>query len=400
VNDKTDDFDPLAPETFDSPHVVYGDLRSRCPVAHSNAWNGFWALMKYEDVKRAATKSKVFITSVQNVVPKVAFSGRRPPLHLDPPAHTPYRAALNRLFDERKLRQLEPRIRRHAGELLEPLIARGHADICGEFSSHLPVLVFAEWMNLPPDKVQMLRIVGRNYNVAVQSADDAVTKETSLQLYEIARELVAERKREPLDPEEDATSALLAARYDGEPLPDEMIVGCVRQVLVVGIIAPTVVIGSIVVHLSRHPELQSKLRSNLELVPAALEEFLRLYTPYRGFARTATEAVEIRGRRIEPGEPVALVYAAPRAADRTARAAGENRVVRSRRSHRPDTVSRDRRPLRTSAPVAACVISRRAGMGEAPRPLSRYRSLRTPTDTRRTTTPCLQTRSANPSKSA
>lgn len=309
MNNKSDDFDPLAPETLDSPHEVYEDLRRRCPVAHSNAWNGFWALMKYEDVKQAATRSKVFITSIQNVVPKVAFSGRRPPLHLDPPAHTPYRAALNRLFDERKLAQLEPRIRRHAADLLEPLIARGRADICGEFSSHLPVLVFAEWMNLPPDKVQSLRTIGRNYNVAVQSADDAVTKQTSLQLYDIARELVAQRKREPLDPKDDATSALLAARYNGEPLPDEMIVGCVRQVLVVGIIAPTVVIGSIVVHLSRHPDLQTKLRENLALVPAALEEFLRLYTPYRGFARTATEAVEIRGRRIEPGEAIALVYA-------------------------------------------------------------------------------------------
>jgi cytochrome P450 len=309
MNNKSDDFDPLAPETLDSPHEVFADLRRRCPVAHSNAWNGFWALTKYEDVRQAATKSKIFITSIQNVVPKVAFSGRRPPLHLDPPAHTPYRAALNRLFDERKLAQLEPCIRKHAGELLDPLIERGHADICGEFSSHLPVLVFAEWMNLPPDKVQTLRTIGRNYNVAVQSADDAVTKETSLQLYDIARELVAERKRAPLDPNEDATSALLAARYDGEPLPDEMIVGCVRQVLVVGIIAPTVVIGSIVVHLSRHPDLQSKLREQPQLVPAALEEFLRLYTPYRGFARTATEPVEIRGRRIEPGEPIALVYA-------------------------------------------------------------------------------------------
>ena len=44
------DFDPLAPETFDSPYDVYRDLRQRCPVAHSQAWNGFWALMEYDDV--------------------------------------------------------------------------------------------------------------------------------------------------------------------------------------------------------------------------------------------------------------------------------------------------------------------------------------------------------------
>ena len=65
-----------------------------------------------------------------------------------------------------------------------------------------------------------------------------------------------------------------------------MIVGTIRQVLVVGIIAPTVMIGSIAVHLARDPELQSHLRANPQLAEAATEEFLRLYTPYRGFART------------------------------------------------------------------------------------------------------------------
>ncbi len=39
------DFDPLAPEDFDSPHVDYARLRRECPVAHSDAWGGFWALV-------------------------------------------------------------------------------------------------------------------------------------------------------------------------------------------------------------------------------------------------------------------------------------------------------------------------------------------------------------------
>jgi cytochrome P450 len=88
-----------------------------------------------------------------------------------------------------------------------------------------------------------------------------------------------------------------------------MIVGTIRQVLVVGIIAPTVVIGSICVHLSRDRALQTKLRNERHLIPAAIEEFLRLYTPYRGFARTAKQDVCVRGRTIPVGEPIALVYA-------------------------------------------------------------------------------------------
>ncbi|KPF85595.1 cytochrome [alpha proteobacterium AAP38] len=303
------DFDPLLPEDFDSPHADYRRLREQCPVAHSDAWGGFWALMKHADVAAAAADSATFITSKQNVVPKVAFTGRRPPLHLDPPEHTPYRRALAPLLTERRLQKLEPMIRRICGELLDPLIAKGHGDICAEFSSRMPVLVFANWMNLPPDQVDELADLGRRYNVAVQSADMDETKETSLLLYDMACAIVADRKANPQDPTEDATSALLAVRVDGEPLPEEMIVGCIRQVLVVGIIAPTVMVGSMAVHLSRHPDLQSYLRANRDKVPAATDEFLRLYTPYRGFARTATQDVTIRGRTIPAGEPIALVYA-------------------------------------------------------------------------------------------
>jgi len=303
------DFDPLAPEDFDSPYPVFRELRAKCPVAHSDAWGGFWALTKHADVMAAASDSSVFITSKQNVVPKVAFTGRRPPLHLDPPEHTPYRRALAPLLSEKRVVRYEPIIRDICRSLLVPLSEAGAADICAEFSARMPIRVFAAWMNLDDDLVERLAEVGRRYNIAVQSADEATTKESSLELYAMARDLVAERKASPRDPNEDPTSALLAARADGEPLPDELIVGTIRQVLVVGIIAPTVVIGSIAVHLSRDQDLQAHLRAHPELVPAATDEFMRLYTPYRGFARTANRDVTIRGRTIPEGEPIALVYA-------------------------------------------------------------------------------------------
>lgn len=51
------DFDPEVPEDFDSPHAEYARLRRECPVAHTNGLGGFWALTRYEDVKRAASDS-------------------------------------------------------------------------------------------------------------------------------------------------------------------------------------------------------------------------------------------------------------------------------------------------------------------------------------------------------
>ncbi|HWG30988.1 MAG TPA: cytochrome P450 [Steroidobacteraceae bacterium] len=304
-----EDFDPLLPETADSPYELFRQLRAHRPVAWSNAWNGFWSLSRYADVARTASDYTTFINSVQNVVPKVAFTGRRPPLHLDPPAHTPFRQVLNPLLSERRIQHLQPVVRRICADLLSPLISAGQGNLCEDFSSRLPVHVFAEWMHIPPQMSQPLRETGRAFNVAVQSNSDSIVRETSLALYAMARELIAMRKREPADPCEDPTSALLAARHAGEPLPDELLVGCVRQVLVVGIIAPTVIIGSIGVHLSRDRELQQRLRENPRLIPAALEEFLRLYTPYRGFARTANRDVQISGCPIRAGEPIALNYA-------------------------------------------------------------------------------------------
>jgi cytochrome P450 len=305
----TSDFDPLQPETFDSPHEVYRSLRAKCPVAHSDAWGGFWALTRHADVAAAAADASNFVTSVQNVIPKVAFTGRRPPLHLDPPEHTPYRRALAPLLTERKVGALTPVIREICRELLARMVAKGGGDVVAEFSAHMPIATFAHWMNLEPDAVAKLTDVGQRYNIAVQSNDMDATKEASAILYDMARGIVADRQANPMPTDEDATSALLAVRVDGEPLPTEMVIGTIRQVLVVGIIAPSVMIGSMTVHLSRDRALQDRLRADPSLVPAAVEEMLRLYTPYRGFARTALEDVTMGGRTIPAGEAIALVYA-------------------------------------------------------------------------------------------
>ena len=305
-----DDFDPLAPETLTSAHEEYSRLRRECPVAHSSAFNGFWSFLRYQDVLDALRRPDFFITSVQNVVPKVAFTGRRPPLHLDPPEHTPYRRALNPFFTESKMRKLEPRVRQIVVELLEPLIASGGGEVCSEFTRKLPGHVLAEFFHLPTELSMAIKETTVVYNQALQQADDELVKETSLRLYEIARRIIEMRKAEPWDPAEDPTSAMLVARgNDGELLPEPLVLGTIRQMIVVGMIAPSVLVPCMMIHLAEHPELQDQLRGNPDLIAAAVEEYLRLYTPYRGFARTGKEDVTVGGRTIRKDEPIALVYA-------------------------------------------------------------------------------------------
>ena len=127
-------------------------------------------------------------------------------------------------------------------------------------------------------------------------------------LYNLARSVIADRKANPRDPDEDPVSSLLAERTsDGEPLGEEELTGAVRQALVVGMVAPPILIGSIAKHLAEDVGLQDELRADPSLIPAAVEEFIRLYTPYRGFARTAACPVSMHGKTMSPSEPVAMV---------------------------------------------------------------------------------------------
>lgn len=304
------DYDPLAHEDFDTPHRVFADLRARCPVAHSDAFNGFWIATRHADIRAILDDPAEFTTTVRNVVPGASATGRRPPLHLDPPEHTPYRRAIDRALSQKRLAAIEPVIETHVAQLLDTYIAAGGGDFVEGFGSPLPALLFADWFKLNAVQTDLLWRTAQAFVKAWEAFDVATVSKTSEVLYDLARELIAERRERPLDPDVDPVSSLLAATdADGAPLPPEMLVGCVRQILVVGLVAPPVFLGSVAVHLSRHPNLADQLRANPDRIEAAVEEFLRLYTPYRGFARTTRNGVTLGGRRIEPGEPIALAYA-------------------------------------------------------------------------------------------
>jgi cytochrome P450 len=306
----TDDFNPLPPETFNSSHEDFARLRGECPVAHTKAWGGFWALTRYDDVVGVLRDYQTFTTSVQNVVPGLAFTGRRPPLHLDPPEHTWYRRPLVPFFTTAKMKKIEPAVRQIAYDLWRPIVAAGGGEICAEFTHKLPGHVFAEFFNLSTDLSMRIKEVSVLYDRAVQRKEDELQKQMSLALYDIAQAIMDQRRADPLDPREDPASALLMATDDqGQPLPDHLLLGTIRQLIVVGMIAPSVFIGTVVIHLAQHQDLQQRLRLHPGLIPAATEEYLRLFTPYRGFARTAKRDVVIGERLIKKDEPIALVFA-------------------------------------------------------------------------------------------
>jgi cytochrome P450 len=304
------DFDAQLPEGFDDAHQEFARLRAINPVARSQDFGGFWAMLGYEELNEVITDIDRFTTSKQNAIPKFAFTGVRPPLHLDPPQHTSYRRVINHFFTPPKMRALEPAVRRCVVELLEPLIAEGTADVARAYAQKLPAHVFAEFFNLSVETSLDIKAVSGTYVDAIQVLDHETVKSLSKRLYEIAQAIIDERKAGSFSAEEDLTQALLEAEDDGAPLPDAMVLGCVRQLIVTGMVAPSVFIGNMFVHLSRDPGLQEHLREHPEDIPAAVEEFLRLYNPYRGMARTARQDTVVGGQQILADDPIALVYTA------------------------------------------------------------------------------------------
>ncbi len=300
------DFDPLAEEFVRDPHATWARLRAECPVARGGRW-GFWALTRYDDIVAASSRPADFTSSQGIVVPKNPVSGRRAPLHFDPPEHPRYRRPLNAVLADERVLALEPVMRELAAELIDPFVSAGGGEFVATVSSPYAGLVFAEILRLPRDLARELNASGERFEHAQAHFDTETAERENQHLYAECRKIVAARRAAPLDPGEDIVSALLAVRVEGQPLDDEFVAGSLRQLLIAAHVAPTALLASAVDHLARNPELQGRLRADRSLIPAALEELLRLYAPNQGFARTATRDVEVRGRTVRAGEMAALV---------------------------------------------------------------------------------------------
>ncbi len=240
-------------------------------------------------------------------MPTNPVSGRRAPLHFDPPEHPLYRRPLNVVFSEDHVAELEPEIRAISRQLVSKLVEAGEGDVVGGLSSPLTAAVFGLFIGIDMAEALELNSHSERFEWAQGHRDSKIAEEENLHLYTRCREIVAARRASPLDPGRDMISSLLLLEVDGGPLDDEFIAGSLRQLLIAAHVAPTAVIGSALKHLAVDPELQSKLRACPHLIESANEEFLRMYTPNQGFSRTAVEQTCVHGQQIEADEQVALV---------------------------------------------------------------------------------------------
>ena len=96
---------------------------------------------------------------------------------------------------------------------------------------------------------------------------------------------------------------------DGQPLSDLHVQGTLRLLLIAGIDTTWSAIGSSLWHLAKMPADRERLIAEPELLPTAIEEFLRAYAPVT-MAREVMKETEIGGCPIKPGNMVLLSFPA------------------------------------------------------------------------------------------
>jgi cytochrome P450 len=145
----------------------------------------------------------------------------------------------------------------------------------------------------------------------VTSPDDIAGRATNI--YTLFGSLLAERRDSPAD---DLMSALLAAQGDGGGLSDDDLLGFCFLLLVAGNDTTTSLIGNGVELLARYKEQRAELAADPTLIPAAVEEMLRIESPTQALSRTAMRDVELHGSTILAGSRVMLLWGSANLDDR------------------------------------------------------------------------------------
>jgi cytochrome P450 len=118
---------------------------------------------------------------------------------------------------------------------------------------------------------------------------------------------IAERRAHP---REDLIMDLMRAKGpDGQPLSDMHVLGSLRLLLIAGIDTTWSGIGSSIWHLAKTPADRKRLVAEPELMPFAIEEFLRAYSPVT-MAREVMKETVISGCPVKPGNMVLLSFPA------------------------------------------------------------------------------------------
>ena len=328
VKDWINDFDHTDSRWTEDPFPIWDELRAHSPVVHTERFLGCYLPTTYEAVKEIAYDTEHFSSRriiVRDVRPELIPA---PPITSDPPAHKPAKQLLLPSFTPDAIKKLEPRLRTICNELIDEFINDGKVDAAARYTKHIPVRTSAHMLGIPEaDGDLFIKWIHEILEVGIKNNDRLMGATHEMSAYFAGH--IARRKNSPTD---DLISTLMNARdKNGQPLPDAHVVGSLRLLLIAGIDTTWSAIGASLWHLARTPADRERLIAEPELMPIAIEEFLRAYSPVT-MAREVMKETTISGCPVKPGNMVLLSF--PAANRDPAVFPDANKVVIDRRENR------------------------------------------------------------------
>jgi cytochrome P450 len=306
------EYDPTSWEIQENPYPVYRWLRDEAPV-YCNEQMGFWALSRFEDVWDATLDWQTF-TSTHGQTLEEVKSPLPIMISMDPPQHTRVRALVAKAFTPRRVAEIEPAVRELTRERLAGLEPGTQIDLFEQLASSMPMDVISKMLGVPAEERDHVRHL-TNQMMHREPGELEVSERTvqiGTELVAIFSDLIVARRRAP---EDDLISALIGATLDGEDgkptsLTDEELLGFCLLLGSAGHETTARLISNSAVTLARHPDQRRELAASPQLLPGAVEEFLRYDPPSQVQGRWSTRPVELHGVTIPADRRVLLLTGA------------------------------------------------------------------------------------------
>lgn len=315
-------YDPTDLGFLADPYPVYRRLQQQCPVGHATLGDGGARVVsRFRDAAAVLGSPTSRMRPPGGEIPAAIRDGPAARMWAhsismsDPPDHTRLRRLLSPAFTPRATARYRPVVEQIVTEALDAVEHRGEMEVMSEFAMVVPMRVICGLLGIPdtdwdllmewtPDLLRMF-VPDANDEEGIELCHRACAN-----FIDYLGSLVDRHRESPTD---NLTSHLVALEEAGDRLSRDELISTLRGLITAGFETTMGLIGSMVLGLLQHPDQMALLRSSPELVPNAVEEFLRWESPVHAHYRYLTTEWEVDGERMAPGERVlALIAAANR----------------------------------------------------------------------------------------
>ena len=296
----TPTFSLLDPTVANDPYPFYAHLRRDAPVAPLGVMD-LWGVARYDDVVRVLRDPETF----SSVVGTRRIAGEvLPPSMLfdDPPVHTRLRGLIAKAFTPRVVEQQRGAIDARCRALVAAMLAQPAPDIVRDLAYPLPVMVISHMLGVADgDHATFKRwsdAIIENVAPILLTGDDSMLTDVNREFDAYFSRRLATLRREP---EDNLLSELVHVETDEGRLSElELLMFC-RLLLVAGNETTTGLIVNAIRAFAEHPAVMARVRDDLTLLPAAIEEALRYYAPFQATFRRTMREVTLSGQTIPAG---------------------------------------------------------------------------------------------------